>query len=201
MEVEKKQCKECIKSHDVSSFRLSHGKYRGNICHECRSIRRKERHDKEKHDETLVERAKERSRIWRMKEENKQSNSDYHKVWQKTTTAYWSQKLNTIRSNCKSRGLEYDIDRPFLQELYDKQFGKCELTGRTLVLTRIDTKSEERINTCSVDRIDNSKGYIKGNIRLITLQANSAKWTGNDEELLAFCKDVIQNLSSLKDSQ
>jgi len=193
--METKQCKVCEKVQDITSFRLCHGKYRGHICHECRASRRKERHNREKQDNVLVEKAKERSKKWREFEGNRERNQEYHKVWQKTTdTAYWSQKLNTIRSNCKSRGLDYDITRPYLQDLYDKQNGKCEITGRDLVMARIDTEHAERINTCSVDRIDNSKGYIKGNVRLITLQANSAKWTGTDEELLAFCKDVINHL-------
>lgn len=45
----------------------------------------------------------------------------------------------------------------------------------------------------SLDRIDNAKGYIQGNVRFITVMANLARSTFTDEQVLEFCHAVVQN--------
>lgn len=49
-------------------------------------------------------------------------------------------------------------------------------------------------NSPSIDRIDNSKGYIKGNWRIISMFANSMKNSASEKQLLTFSKNIPKYL-------
>lgn len=45
--------------------------------------------------------------------------------------------------------------------------------------------------TVTVDRIDQTVGYVSGNVRLISFAANNARYVWDDAALLSFCKAVV----------
>lgn len=55
--------------------------------------------------------------------------------------------------------------------------------------------------TPSLDRIDNSKGYIKGNIMVVSKKANSMKNSATPTELQTFCTNILRYSPSSAERQ
>lgn len=87
----------------------------------------------------------------------------------------------------KRRYKEVNISLEDLKELWESQSGICPLTGRKLSLEHDNLPYQ-----ASLDRIDNSKGYIKGNIRYIALIANYCRNNFTDDEVIDFCQSVTR---------
>ncbi len=98
-----------------------------------------------------------------------------------------SQFLMHLLSN---HGKRVHLTKEYLLQLWADQGGLCALSSIPMTTTR----GEGRIPTnASVDRIDPAKGYLPGNVRLVCLQANGARGEWGDEQLLAFCRAVVQH--------
>lgn len=92
----------------------------------------------------------------------------------------------SVCSRAREEGYNFDLDPDFLWELYKKQKEKCALTGWPIQFS--NTNSE---NTCSIDRIDSSKGYTKDNIQLTHKIVNRCKLNCPEEFFFAICKSVV----------
>jgi hypothetical protein len=73
-------------------------------------------------------------------------------------------------------------------ELWNNQKGKCALTNITLIL-----RNDEKIkpNTASLDRIDSSIGYVKGNVQFVAYSINLAKVDFDNQEFIDFLHEVV----------
>jgi len=72
---------------------------------------------------------------------------------------------------------------------------QCAMTGTDLEFTRGGQTWLGKWcnpNSCTIDRIDSSKGYVEGNIQLITWKANCLKQNVPNDEFIEFCKDVAR---------
>ena len=88
------------------------------------------------------------------------------------------------KRNARRRKLEFnlkpeDIDVPEL----------CPYLGFELSYNKKDSKEPFYF---SIDRIDSGKGYIKGNIQIISLLSNTMKNSSSDEQLVTFAKNILR---------
>ena len=95
------------------------------------------------------------------------------------------------------KGWEFNLDIEFLFKLFEKQSGKCGITGYDMHLHTSDDPAHKRY-VASLDRIDSNGGYTKDNVQFVCAQANYMKHTLPTEELIVWCKAVIDNGDSNK---
>jgi len=84
-----------------------------------------------------------------------------------------------------------------LREQWDKQRGICPYMGWEMDNPNPcryvnQGKMPMHIKRASLDRIDSSKGYVKGNIQFVCLMAQYAKNRFTESELLKFCESVTK---------
>ena len=54
----------------------------------------------------------------------------------------------------------------------------------------------QTFNSPSIDRIDSTKGYVKGNVKIISLRANMMKNDANLQELQKFCNNILNYMNN-----
>tara|TARA_Y100000310_G_C20283893_1_gene623895 strand:- start:33 stop:572 length:540 start_codon:yes stop_codon:yes gene_type:complete len=84
-----------------------------------------------------------------------------------------------------------NIDLEYLKQLWEEQSGICPFTEWKLTLPAgSSVRKDKTVYRASLDRIDNSKGYIKGNLRYVSIMANYCRNEFSDEEVKLFCEAV-----------
>jgi hypothetical protein len=97
----------------------------------------------------------------------------------------------------KTRGKSHDLDLAYIKQLWESQNGRCAFTG--IQLTPYDHRRgiQDNITLASLDRIDSSVGYVKGNVQFISAALNLAKQDMPDSQFrqgLATLFEAYQNL-------
>lgn len=94
--------------------------------------------------------------------------------------------LKRIKQRAKKKGLEFNLTK---EDIIIPEI--CPVLGIRL---QVGNKKGIEPNAPSVDRIDNSKGYVKGNIKIISWRANSLKKDASIEEfekILQYMKEYV----------
>ena len=135
-----------------------------------------------KYKDALYEKAK----IY--KENNREKVQTYNKKWNidrldKDPRAVLPTRA---RSNAKDKNLECTISKEdFILPLPTH----CPILGIPIQFN----KDERKENSISIDRVDNSKGYVPGNIAIISSKANSNKGNLSIEDIKRLYSYVLQH--------
>lgn len=99
-------------------------------------------------------------------------------------------QIKNIKKGAKSRQIKYDVSTKYLEKLFLLQEEKCALSGVQISFAKNYTEFSTGIGTASLDRIDSSKGYIKGNVQWVHKKVNIMKQDMTDEEFINWCKTI-----------
>mgnify|MGYP003680884614 FL=1 len=91
--------------------------------------------------------------------------------------------VTRIKSRCKAKGIPFDLD---VTDVIPPEV--CPVLGIKLVLHNQGRGYHS--DSASVDRIDPTKGYTKGNVRVISARANLLKNDATSDELRLVLKDL-----------
>lgn len=91
---------------------------------------------------------------------------------------------DSARRRSKLEGFEFNLDR---SDIVIPE--RCPYLG--ISLTSYRGRGNIWTNA-SIDRIDNNRGYVKGNIQIVSRKANTMKQDVSIEELLCFARNIIE---------
>lgn len=97
----------------------------------------------------------------------------------------------------KQRFKDFNLDLEHLKEVWEKQKGICPYTGISLILPEDgNIHSIDFTKRASLDRIDSSLGYVKGNIQFVSTPINLMKSTMSDLQTKQFLKTISSYTST-----
>lgn len=98
------------------------------------------------------------------------------------------QSFNRIRQRAKAKSIDFDLTYDDVKAAFPEDM----ICPVLLIKMEFGDKSG-RTSSPSIDRIDPSKGYVKGNIQVMCALANSMKQNATDEQLVQFAYWVMDN--------
>ena len=143
---------------------------------------------------------KEYLKEWRSK------NSKHIKEYVETKYGGWAERsrkykeknpgnvlLNAARRRARDKKLEFDIEIsdiniPTMCPILDIPIHRVYTEGK---------KAGPTPNSPSLDRIDNNKGYVKGNVQVISHLANTMKASATEEQLIKFAQWILKTYDSV----
>lgn len=139
-------------------------------CQECAAIKRR------KYAKDNPEWKREQARKW---------NARYPELHKRNATRWRNNNLervmwNNAKRRAEAKGLSFDIE---IKDIFIPEF--CPLLGLKMKIG----EGGPKWHSPSLDRIDSGKGYIKGNIWVISSRANSLKGDGKLEEFELIVKN------------
>jgi len=94
-------------------------------------------------------------------------------------------------NGAKERGLDFEVTKEEVFQLFEAQGRRCSLSGVSITLASTYEDHRNGGTTASLDRIDSSKGYILGNVQWVHVAINMMKGPLTDEDFVRWCRKVV----------
>lgn len=107
------------------------------------------------------------------------------------TSTYWSR----VKRCARKRDIEFNLSMEEAWNVLNAQNYRCSFTGKVLTLSTRSSKGN-----ASIDRIDNSLGYVVNNIRWVDKEVNLMKSNFDDKRFLGWCELISSYILGLDDN-
>ena len=115
--------------------------------------------------------------------------SNCHRGWYRGIRVSW---FNQFKAGAETRGLTWELTMDDVADVYEKQDQKCALTDDSIAFPEVGIPQKA---LASIDRIDSSKGYVQGNIQLVTRKVNMMKQSYSQELFIQTCTKVAKKFA------
>lgn len=189
-------CRVC----DIDSTQIEF-RPKANICLPCYRAEIREHHSKNR------EKLYKQSRDWKIENHDKNRETErklYHTpagkakhvarttktpgVWlakQVTTAGSRSAKPGPHDPKGDSPKREHNIDPQYVCDIWNQQKGRCAITFQQM------TFQIKNLTSASIDRIDSTKGHIKGNIQIVCQWVNYGKKNFPNSDMIKIVNDLV----------
>lgn len=160
-----RECTICKETKLITEFIADKHKQDGyrNQCKACRRARQKETY-----------------------EDRKDGQNKRLRTFRSTIKGATHVSYHACMRRAKKEGIPFSVTLEYLRGLYEKQDGKCAMTGVTLVVNG-------GWNSPSLDKMDPKLGYVEGNVQWLTKKMNTVKQDFTVEEFKELCKTILEN--------
>ncbi len=115
------------------------------------------------------------------------------------TKGFWFY-VNACRNRAKRKSLPFNLSTKYLESIFEKQKGRCAITNLNMNMNScLKSGNEKDLFYASVDRIDNTKGYIEGNVQFVCLGFNYMRNSVTLEKAIEFIRK-LKEVDELKRS-
>ena len=182
-EIDLKYCSLCKESLPKSKFKGS----RSNACIDCPTDQRRCRVCDYKGHESHFD-----SHKWTCKMCLSNERKDKKKGW----AGRINSMIKGARNRAARRGRSFGLTNKWLADHLEKINYRCEMTGVKFNLEDEDDEMSLSMGgfyTPSIDRLDNSRGYVEDNVRVISSTVNRMRGAYDDNKFLTFCKAILEH--------
>jgi len=115
------------------------------------------------------------------------------------TPESYLQVLNTqLKSQRLKQGIQYDLTKEDVVDLWETQNGKCALSGVLMTHQRDGTYGDRKKKefNASIDRINPNGPYVRQNVQLVANRINTMKHTLSQDMFMWWIKNIHEHFDS-----
>jgi hypothetical protein len=115
------------------------------------------------------------------------------------TPESYLQVLNTqLKSQRLKQGVQYDLTKEDVVDLWETQNGKCALSGVLMTHQRDGTYGDRKKKefNASIDRINPNGPYVRQNVQLVANRINTMKHTLSQDMFMWWIKNIHEHFDN-----